>query len=127
MCRGARVDLVVPQLHRVRAAVLLLVGERDTAHIAASRGAYWLLPETARLEVVPNAGHLLDDPDALDRVACEAEHWFGETLDANPSAESTLSMVCWRGCRPRCSTPFPSPRRREFGTTPDERASDRPD
>lgn len=85
VCRGARVDLVVPQLHRVRARVLLLVGERDTAHIAASRGAYWLLPDTARLEVVPNAGHLLDDPIALDRVACEAEQWFGETLDACPS------------------------------------------
>jgi dienelactone hydrolase len=86
VCRGARVDLVVPQLRRVRAQVLLLVGERDTAHIDASRGAYWLLPETARLEVVPNAGHLLDDSMALDRVACEAEHWFGEALDARPAA-----------------------------------------
>lgn len=83
VCRGARVDLVVPQLHSVRAPVLLLVGERDTAHIAASRGAYWLLPDTARLEVMPNAGHLLDDSIALDRVAYEAEQWFGDTLDAS--------------------------------------------
>jgi len=79
VCRGARVDLVVPQLHRVRAPVLLLVGERDTAHIAESRGAYWLLPESARLEVMPNAGHLLDDAMALDRVAREAQGWFGDT------------------------------------------------
>ena len=86
VCRGARVDLVVPQLHSVRSEVLLLVGEHDTAHIAASRGAYWLLPETARLELVPNAGHLLDDSVALDRVACEAEHWFAETLDVSPVA-----------------------------------------
>jgi len=86
VCRGARVDLVVPQLHRVRASVLLLVGERDTAHIAASRGAYWLLPESARLEVVPNAGHLLDDAPALECVACEAEHWFGDKLDVSPGA-----------------------------------------
>src|SRR5690348_2420194 len=81
VCRGARVDLVVPKLHSVRAEVLLLVGERDTAHIAASRGAFWVLPDSARLEVVPNAGHLLDDPIALDHVAAEAERWFGETLD----------------------------------------------
>lgn len=81
VCRGARVDLVVPQLHNVRAHVLLLVGERDTAHMSASRGAYWLLPETARLEVLPNAGHLLDEPITLDQVACEAEHWFGEVLE----------------------------------------------
>ena len=81
VCRGARVDVVVPQLHRVRAEVLLLVGERDTAHLSASRGAYWLLPDTARLEVVSNAGHLLDDADALERVAIEAERWFGRTLE----------------------------------------------
>jgi putative phosphoribosyl transferase len=80
VCRGARVDVVVPQLHRVRSEVLLLVGERDTAHLNASRGAYWLLPETAQLEVVPNAGHLLDEPDALDEVARHAEHWFSRTL-----------------------------------------------
>ena len=81
VCRGARVDVVVPQLHNVRADVLLLVGERDTAHVDASRGAYWLLPESARLEVVPNAGHLLDDAETLDLVAREAEGWFTRTLD----------------------------------------------
>jgi len=80
VCRGARVDLVVPQLHRVRAQVLLLVGERDTAHLSASRGAYWLLPDSARLQVVPNATHFLDDPVALEQVVDEAEQWFGRTL-----------------------------------------------
>jgi len=83
VCRGARVDVVVPQLHRVRSEVLLLVGERDTAHLSASRAAYWLLPESAQLEVLPNAGHLLDDPETLDEVARQAERWFGRTLDAN--------------------------------------------
>lgn len=81
VCRGARVDVVVPQLHNVRGEVLLLVGERDTVHLDASRGAFWLLPETARLEIVPNAGHLLDTPEALDLVAHEAERWFTRTLD----------------------------------------------
>ena len=81
VCRGARVDLVVPQIQNVRAPVLLLVGQRDTAHIAASRGAYWLLPQSARLEVIPNAGHLLDDLVALEQVTEEAERWFAETLD----------------------------------------------
>jgi putative phosphoribosyl transferase len=81
VCRGARVDVVVPQLHNVRGEVLLLVGERDTAHVDASRGAYWLLPESARLEIVPNAGHLLEDADALDLVSREAEGWFTRTLD----------------------------------------------
>lgn len=83
VCRGARVDVVVPQLHRVRSEVLLLVGERDSAHLSASRGAYWLLPESAQLEVLPNAGHRLDEPETLDEVARQAERWFGRTLDAN--------------------------------------------
>lgn len=93
VCRGARVDLVVPQLHRVRAAVLLLVGERDSAHIAASRGAYWLLPDSARLEVVPNAGHLLDDGAALECVANQAEQWFGDVLDVNPAAHEVVDGI----------------------------------
>jgi putative phosphoribosyl transferase len=84
VCRGARVDLVVPQLHRVRAEVLLIVGERDRAHLTESRGAYWLLPQSAQLEVLPNAGHLLDEPDMLDRIARDAENWFARTL--NPYA-----------------------------------------
>jgi dienelactone hydrolase len=83
VCRGARVDVVVPQLHRVRAEVLLLVGERDTAHLSASRGAYWLLPDSARLEIVANGGHLLDEPESLERVTREAERWFARTLE-NP-------------------------------------------
>lgn len=89
VCRGARVDVVVPQLHHVRGEVLLLVGERDTVHLDASRGAFWLLPDTARLEVVPNAGHLLDTPEALDLVAREAERWFTRTLEPKDEELST--------------------------------------
>ena len=85
VCRGARVDVVVPQLHRVRSEVLLLVGERDSAHLSASRGAYWLLPESAHLEVLPDAGHLLDEPETLEEVARQAERWFARTLDAEAS------------------------------------------
>lgn len=83
VCRGARVDVVVPQLHRVRSEVLLLVGERDSAHLSASRGAYWLLPESAQLEVLPDAGHLLDEPETLEEVARQAERWFARTLGAH--------------------------------------------
>jgi dienelactone hydrolase len=90
VCRGARVDLVVPRLRGVRASVLLLVGARDTAHINASRGAFWLLPETARLEVLPNVGHLLDEPETLERVARSATEWFGDTLAMNPEEVGSI-------------------------------------
>ena len=96
VCRGARLDsIVIPQLHRVEAAVLLLVGERDKAHLDASRGAFWLIPD-ARLAVVPGTGHMLDDPAALDAVVDEAESWFGlafasdleRAFDAHPISSS---------------------------------------
>ena len=93
VCRGARVDLVVPQIQNVRAPVLLLVGEHDTAHIAASRGAYWLLPDSARLEVIPNAGHLLDDVMTLEHVVDEAERWFGDALDLRPAALDVIDGI----------------------------------
>ena len=93
VCRGARVDLVVPQLHRVRAQVLLLVGERDTAHLSASRGAYWLLPDSARLLVVPNATHFLDDAVALDQVVDESEEWFERTLGGQQVSRAVLSPL----------------------------------
>jgi pimeloyl-ACP methyl ester carboxylesterase len=80
VCRGARLDVVVPRLVCVRAEVLLLVGERDTAHLDENRRACRLLPEGARLEVVPNAGHLLDDTEPLQRVVNATEFWFGRTL-----------------------------------------------
>ncbi|HEY7235888.1 MAG TPA: dienelactone hydrolase family protein [Gemmatimonadaceae bacterium] len=90
VCRGARVDLVVPRLRSVRASVLLLVGARDSAHINASRGAFWLLPDTARLEVLPNAGHLLDEPATLERVARSAAEWFGDTLEMQPEVVDAI-------------------------------------
>jgi putative phosphoribosyl transferase len=93
VCRGARVDLVVPQIQNVRAPVLLLVGDRDTAHLDASRGAYWLLPDSARLEVIPNAGHLLDGLLALERVVDEAERWFGDALDSSLAAIDVIDGV----------------------------------
>ena len=93
VCRSARVDRVVSQLHRVQTEVLLLVGELDTAHLSANRGAFWLLPESAQLEVLPNAGHLLDEPDVLDHVAAEAERWFGRTLQSRRGARRGPSRL----------------------------------
>ena len=84
VCRGARVD-VAPNLRRVHAEVLLLVGERDTAQLRATQGARWLLPRSARLAVVPDAGHLLDESVALERVVRETQSWFAHTLEPHHS------------------------------------------
>jgi putative phosphoribosyl transferase len=80
VCRGARLEVAERILHRVTAEVLLLVGEYDTSHLSADRRALANLPDSARLEVVPGAGHLLEDPDDLEYVARSAEAWFARTL-----------------------------------------------
>lgn len=74
--RGGRPDLAADILPRVRAPTLLIVGERDLAVLDLNRQALEMLGGPARLEIVPQAGHLFEEPGALDRVADLASEWF---------------------------------------------------
>jgi dienelactone hydrolase len=78
--RGGRPDLARDALPRVTAATLLIVGGRDTEVIALNRFAQSLLAGESRLEIVPGAGHLFEEPGALERVAVLARDWFLEHL-----------------------------------------------
>jgi putative phosphoribosyl transferase len=80
VCRGARFELAGAILDRVHAPVLLLVGEQDTAHLAAHREALLRLPQASQLRVLIGSRHLLDDVSDLDRVGTAAVAWFGKTL-----------------------------------------------
>jgi putative phosphoribosyl transferase len=80
LCRGARFELAEALLDRVHAPVLLIVGQRDAAHLAANRRALSRLPRTSLLRVVNDARHLLDEPRELECVGREAVAWFGRTL-----------------------------------------------
>jgi pimeloyl-ACP methyl ester carboxylesterase len=73
--RGGRPDLAGEALGRVRAPVLLLVGGADTAVLAMNRIACGQLAH-GRLEVVPGATHLFEEPGAMDRVVDAAARWF---------------------------------------------------
>jgi hypothetical protein len=64
-----------------------------TRKASASRGAYWLLPDSARLEVVPNASHLIDEREALEGVVAEAQRWFGRTLERCATEGETAPLV----------------------------------
>lgn len=72
--RGGRVDLAA-SLDAVRCPTLLIVGERDERVLAMNRAALTRLPN-ARLEVVPGATHLFEEPGALERVAEVTLEWF---------------------------------------------------
>ncbi|MBX3638607.1 MAG: dienelactone hydrolase family protein [Rubrivivax sp.] len=78
--RGGRPDLVEPDLPRVHAPTLLVVGGQDTEVLALNRRALRLLTCSKRLEVVPHATHLFAEPGTLDAVADLAAAWFRNHL-----------------------------------------------
>ncbi|HEY1296861.1 MAG TPA: dienelactone hydrolase family protein [Chloroflexota bacterium] len=78
--RGGRPDLVGPVLRYVRAPSLLIVGGNDTDILGLSCRALAKLPSQSRLEIVPGATHLFEEPGALDAVARLAAGWFGRHL-----------------------------------------------
>jgi pimeloyl-ACP methyl ester carboxylesterase len=86
--RGGRPDLAGDALRRVTAPTLLIVGGRDTEVIALNRQAQALLPGEAQLVIVPGAGHLFEEPGALERVSELARDWFLRHLVSNGSAST---------------------------------------
>ncbi|MER6198043.1 phosphoribosyltransferase family protein [Streptomyces sp. NPDC001586] len=78
--RGGRPDLAGPRLASVRAPTLLVVGGRDTTVLDLNRGAQRALRCENRLEIVPGATHLFEEPGALDEVAALARDWFTRHL-----------------------------------------------
>lgn len=79
--RGGRVDLAVGHLGRVRAATLLIVGSADESVLAINQAAMEDLRGPKRLAIVTGAGHLFEEPGALDEVAQLAIGWLGVHLD----------------------------------------------
>ena len=76
--RGGRPDLAAGHLPDVAAPTLLIVGGADPAVLAANRAAFSLLRCPKRLEVVPAATHLFEEPGALDGVGEMAADWFAD-------------------------------------------------
>lgn len=74
--RGGRPDLAGGALRRVTAPTLLIVGGNDYEVLRLNRQALSALPGKARLEIVPGATHLFEEPGALERVAVLAREWF---------------------------------------------------
>jgi dienelactone hydrolase len=86
--RGGRPDLAGAALSRVQAPTLLIVGGLDKVVIELNRAALERLRVEKRLEVVPGATHLFEEPGALEQVARLARAWFERYLSAaSPSGE----------------------------------------
>lgn len=87
--RGGRPDLAGMLLGAVRAPTLLIVGGADTAVLELNREAASSLPCEHRIEVVPGATHLFEEPGALERVAEFAADWFVGHLSPDPAVVGT--------------------------------------
>ena len=78
--RGGRPDLAAPDLPRVQAPTLLIVGGLDDVVLDLNRRAYETLTARKELVVVPRATHLFEEPGALEEVARLARDWFTRYL-----------------------------------------------
>ncbi len=63
---------------------MLIVGGADREVLALNRQALRELRCKKRLEVVPGATHLFEEPGALDGVAQLAASWFENHLGRRP-------------------------------------------
>src|SRR2546422_3247927 len=82
--RGGRPDLAGEFLRLVHQPTLLIVGELDEMVIELNHRAMKQLAGEVRLEIVPGASHLFEEPGALERVARLARDWFVAHLRRAP-------------------------------------------
>lgn len=86
--RGGRPDLAGAALAMVHAPTLLIAGGADHVVLDLNRTALGQLSAEARgeLAVVPGAGHLFEEPGALDAAARLTVEWFARHLRLDDSA-----------------------------------------
>jgi putative phosphoribosyl transferase len=85
--RGGRPDLAGQALPKVTAATLLIVGGDDPEVLSLNEAAYRRLHCARRLEVVPEATHLFEEPGTMEAVVALARAWFERHL-ASDAAEA---------------------------------------
>jgi putative phosphoribosyl transferase len=78
--RGGRPDLAAKYLSRVEAPTLLIVGGNDPEVIEMNKEAMRLIRAEKKLEVIPGATHLFEEPGKLEDVARLSIDWFQNHL-----------------------------------------------
>ncbi len=74
--RGGRPDLAGDALPKVGAATLLIVGGNDDVVIDLNKQAREQMRCEVKIEIIPGATHLFEEPGTLERVAQLAADWF---------------------------------------------------
>ena len=78
--RGGRPDLASAILPELKAPTLLIVGGNDVAVLKLNEDALSRLRTEKKLEIIPGATHLFQEPGALESVALVAREWFQRFL-----------------------------------------------
>jgi putative phosphoribosyl transferase len=74
--RGGRPDLAGEVLRKVQAPTLLVVGANDDIVIGLNEQARDKMRCEVKLEIIPGATHLFEEPGTLEKVAKLASDWF---------------------------------------------------
>jgi putative phosphoribosyl transferase len=81
--RGGRPDLAGDGLPKFQAPTLLIVGGNDDIVIELNEMARDQMRCEVRVEIIPGATHLFEEPGALEHVAKLASDWFSLHLGPN--------------------------------------------
>lgn len=84
--RGGRPDLAADALSAVQAPTLLIVGGNDDVVIGLNEQARERIRAEVKMEIVPGATHLFEEPGTLERVASLARDWFITHFAKSPTS-----------------------------------------
>jgi putative phosphoribosyl transferase len=92
--RGGRPDLAGPSVLRsVQAPTLLIVGGADEPVIALNEEAMAPMRAEVKLDIIPGATHLFEEPGALAEVARLAGEWFRRHFRETGQSSTILDGV----------------------------------
>lgn len=87
--RGGRPDMAAAYLNVVRSPTLLIVGSLDHPVVEMNREAMQRIKQApCKMEIVPGATHLFEEPGTLERVAELSAAWFTQYLHLRHDAAS---------------------------------------
>ena len=74
--RGGRPDLAMQHLQKVRVPTLFIVGGKDTVVLDLNKKAIEQILAEKKLQIIPGATHLFEEPGKLSEVAKLSADWF---------------------------------------------------
>jgi putative phosphoribosyl transferase len=74
--RGGRPDLAMEALPKVLSPTLFIIGGEDDVVIDLNKQAYAMLQCQKKMEIIPGATHLFEEPGTLEAASQKASQWL---------------------------------------------------